>query len=325
MGALLAKPISSSFRVWDLTQFKTIDYLNNLKITPIKVYLFGNKPVRILPTDTWISDRLRFSFDGWSRQRLSNCYIKGVKSNWYQSLAYFTKLALLEKVSLHWSSLESKLILPLIIFLNKVSLVFLPYTNVRGFSEVSADTYRWSIQEIYPTYESQLKPLLYKSDYSKTLFTELSPVMTSSEETELSPLESTFSEGETGLSCLVQTENITSSNFVYFGSHGYVNAEKALVSFPILMAYERSNSVTGPYFLRGPQNSRSLLVLPIVLMQLYSTKLASNLKKPYVFNSLDLNLKVSKNRQNFLPFFRQPPQYEVSPLVQIIANFIRYE
>jgi len=339
MGALLSKPIASSFRVWDLTSFKTIDYLNTLSETSINVYLFANKPVRILPVDTWISDRLRFSFDGWYRQRLSSCYHNGIKISWFKALALFSSLTLQKRVAFHWSSVESGLVRPFLTLLAMTGSLVLPYTNLNSSvirvreNLISKTSYRWSLHDNYPTYlnSSGVKTFLYRSNLNLTLQTGLQSVLTSAEETEEYPLGGTFSSQVSDISCLVQTEALTSQNFIYFGTHGYINAQRAKLAIPILMAYERTNDLTGNYFVKGPLFSRSLVQISFVLSQLYSKYFygkpdSFKLLKPYFYNSGTILLKSSNfNFKKSLSYFRQPPQYEVSPLVQILNEFVKHE
>lgn len=344
MGALLSKPIASSFRVWDLTPCKTVDYMDNLNRTPITVYLFANKPVRILPTDTWISDKLRFSFDGWYRQRLSNCYYKGVKISWFRALAIFSSMTVQKSVALHWSSIESGLISSFLSLLSKTSNITLPYTNLNSsVNDVkknlkTSSSYRWSLYENYPTFidSREVTNFLYSSLENKKSYTilnkNLQNILTSVEETELNPITGSFSAIKADVNCFVQTEAVTSlDSFIYFGTHGYINAQKASLAIPLLMAYERSNNVTGDYIVKGPHLSRSLISISFVLSQLYSKYFRDSysnftIKKPYTFETFQLTEKFSNfNLKNSLSFFRQPPQYEVSPLVQILNEFIKHE
>jgi len=341
MGALLAKPIASSFRVWDLTSFITIDYLNNINRTPITVYLFGNKPVRILPTVTWISDKLRFSFDGWFRQRLTHPYIKGFKVSWVRALSVFTKSVMNNKISFHWSSVESGLITSFISFLSRVSEVSLPYTNLKGsVSQVKQNlsnlSYRWSVNEVYPTVLESYTSFLYKTltqTKTKTILdNNLLPILTSVEETELTPLPDCYTNVKSAIACLLQTEAVTASNFIYLGTHGYINAQGSKLSLPILSPYERTNPVTGNYFVKGPLDSRSLVSFSFTLLQLYYNYNKKGkfftIEKPYGFKLESIDLKFVnfiRQKSKFLSTFRQPPQYEVSPLVQIIDEFNRYE
>lgn len=343
MGALLAKPIASSFRVWDLTPFTTIDYLNNLTVTPIRVYLFGNKPVRILPVTTWISDKVRFSFDGWLRQRLIHCYSKGVRVSWIKALAIFTHKVLNKRVAFHWSSIESGLTSSFIDFLSKIAEVSLPYTNINSSSSNVRSkinfmtTYRWSLNEVYPTVLDSAYSFLYKSfsqNVTKTIRSFFNqPILTSSEETEITPVLGTYSNLKSQISCFLQTESLTSSNFIYAGTHGYINAQNSLLTLPILLPYERSNNITGKYFIKGPASSRSLVSFSFVLVQTYSRyfnlkNTIFTLSKPYFLKLKLLHIKISSFlpiSSRFLVSVRQPPQYEVSPLVQILNDFIRYE
>lgn len=81
-GALTAKPYAFSARPWELLSRPLWDPLDSLA-TPIRVDLRGPTPLRTLPRvdpanplGEWVSDRTRFAYDGFRRQRLASPLIR---------------------------------------------------------------------------------------------------------------------------------------------------------------------------------------------------------------------------------------------------------
>jgi len=76
VGALTSKPYAFTARPWELRSVETIDVLDSLG-TNIKVDMRGPNLMRILPkinenlNEEWITDKTRFSFDGYKAQRLN--------------------------------------------------------------------------------------------------------------------------------------------------------------------------------------------------------------------------------------------------------------
>ena len=78
VGALTSKQYPFAGRIWELKTFKSIDYTDNL-LSTIQVYTKSNSIVRISPdydnigfSNNWISDKIRFSFDGmFSPERIT--------------------------------------------------------------------------------------------------------------------------------------------------------------------------------------------------------------------------------------------------------------
>lgn len=335
VGALISKPTASSFRTWDLIAYKTIDY-QTLNLPEITVYTFANKAVRILPVSGWISDKTRFSFDGWTRQRITSCFINGTKSSWFKAFAYLLKNLVNRTISLHWSSLEPNAITPVLKILNSIGSVALPYTNLVGnrsstISNLSnSSSFRWSINESFPTLDFlNSKSFCYK-DHSEQTFTKafrIQPIITSAEETESSSLSGSFISNFLKV-CLVQTELLTANDFIYFGTHGYLNAQHASLVIPTLLPYERYSPETGRSFLKGPLNSRSLSAFSVALMQvinLFDKSPKNFLVKrtfEYEFVQKKLLIKVSNNHFRFV---RQAPELASSPIVQMVVDFVQYE
>ena len=93
VGALTSKPYAFTSRPWELKSNYSIDILDSLG-SQIRVDTRGTSVLRILPRTNsqinmdWISDKIRFSYDGLYRQRLSYPYIKlgnsYINVSWYQ-------------------------------------------------------------------------------------------------------------------------------------------------------------------------------------------------------------------------------------------------
>ncbi len=75
VGALTSKPFAFTSRPWELKSYNSIDVFDSLH-SNIRVDVRGTKIMRILPrvnneiNEDWISDKIRFSYDAFRRQRL---------------------------------------------------------------------------------------------------------------------------------------------------------------------------------------------------------------------------------------------------------------
>ena len=75
IGALTSKPYSFSARSWELESVSFVDFYDSL-LSNISISLRGLSILRVLPrinenlNEEWISDKIRFSYDGYRRQRL---------------------------------------------------------------------------------------------------------------------------------------------------------------------------------------------------------------------------------------------------------------
>jgi len=96
VGALTSKPYPFVGRNWELKRVKTIDYADGFG-TEIQCYIKNNKIVKITTILTkissktiWISDKIRFSFDGlFSSERLLNkIIIKCNKQSYVNKIAW---------------------------------------------------------------------------------------------------------------------------------------------------------------------------------------------------------------------------------------------
>jgi NADH-quinone oxidoreductase subunit G len=76
VGALTSKPYAFTARAWELTNVESIDILDSM-CSNIRIDVRGNEIMRILPkknnalNEEWITDKIRFSYIGMKKQRLS--------------------------------------------------------------------------------------------------------------------------------------------------------------------------------------------------------------------------------------------------------------
>ena len=75
IGALTSKAYAFQGRPWELENINSIDF-HDAHGTNISVSIRGSEILRILPrinnkiNDEWISDKIRFSYDGFNKQRI---------------------------------------------------------------------------------------------------------------------------------------------------------------------------------------------------------------------------------------------------------------
>ena len=99
VGALTSKPFAFTSRPWELKSYNSIDVLDSLH-SNIRVDIRGTKIMRILPrvnpelNEDWITDKIRFSYDSFRRQRLYDPMLrvngKFLKIGWKRTML-FTK------------------------------------------------------------------------------------------------------------------------------------------------------------------------------------------------------------------------------------------
>jgi len=79
-GALTSKPYSFVARPWEFKTIDSIDFFDST-LSSIRLDLRGDKILRILPrineniNEEWISDRIRFSVDGFRAQRVDRPFM----------------------------------------------------------------------------------------------------------------------------------------------------------------------------------------------------------------------------------------------------------
>lgn len=101
VGALTSKPFAFTSRPWELKSYNSIDLLDSLH-SNIRVDVRGTKIMRILPrvnydlNEDWITDKIRFSYDSFRRQRLYDPMVKidsiFLKISWRKAILFIKKL-----------------------------------------------------------------------------------------------------------------------------------------------------------------------------------------------------------------------------------------
>ncbi|MBY0501603.1 MAG: NADH-quinone oxidoreductase subunit NuoG [Alphaproteobacteria bacterium] len=82
VGALTSKPYSFRGRSWELSNTPSVDVMDGVG-SAIRVDVRGREVMRILPrqndavNEDWISDKIRFAYDGLKYQRLDRPYVRG--------------------------------------------------------------------------------------------------------------------------------------------------------------------------------------------------------------------------------------------------------
>ena len=100
VGALTSKLYAFKGRSWELRVINSVDIFDSMAV-PVKVYFKNTEIFRIFPSKTfeinniWISDRVRFCYDGLNIQRIDIPLIKKgnqfVKSSWKQCFNFIRK------------------------------------------------------------------------------------------------------------------------------------------------------------------------------------------------------------------------------------------
>jgi NADH-quinone oxidoreductase chain G len=86
VGALTSKPYAFTSRPWELTSFESIDIFDSL-CSNIRIDIKGNTIMRILPklneniNEEWITDKVRFSYDGFRKERLTFPLVKVLRKH----------------------------------------------------------------------------------------------------------------------------------------------------------------------------------------------------------------------------------------------------
>jgi NADH-quinone oxidoreductase subunit G len=81
VGALTSKPYAFTARSWELRNTESIDVLDAVG-SNVRIDTRGREIMRVLPrlhediNEEWISDKTRFAYDGLSRQRLDQPYVR---------------------------------------------------------------------------------------------------------------------------------------------------------------------------------------------------------------------------------------------------------
>ncbi len=114
VGALTSKPFAFTSRPWELKSYNSIDILDSLH-SNIRVDVRGTKIMRILPrvnyglNEDWITDKIRFSYDSFRRQRLYDPMLKVggtfLKIGWKKAMLFIKKFLYSFVVSSNKSSI----------------------------------------------------------------------------------------------------------------------------------------------------------------------------------------------------------------------------
>lgn len=126
VGALTSKPFAFANRSWELRSVESIDILDSLG-SSIRMDFRGSEIVRVLPklnesiNEEWITDKIRFSYDGFKIGRLTVPLIrkqywgngghlrcKYISSSWEYTLRVLTRLFLFAYV-VHFSLLDENI------------------------------------------------------------------------------------------------------------------------------------------------------------------------------------------------------------------------
>jgi len=100
-GALTSKPYSFVARPWEFKSIESVDFFDSIGAA-VRFDVRGDKIVRILPrleediNEEWISDKTRFSVDGFRIQRIDTPLINIDQhfrlSNWVNAISFITNL-----------------------------------------------------------------------------------------------------------------------------------------------------------------------------------------------------------------------------------------
>lgn len=93
VGALTSKPFAFSARPWELINIESIDLLDSF-CSKIRVSMKGEQIMRILPSNTpsinesWITNKIRFSYDAFTIQRIYTPKIKNSHTAFYNDVSW---------------------------------------------------------------------------------------------------------------------------------------------------------------------------------------------------------------------------------------------
>ena len=101
VGALTSKLISYDFRIWELIDIKYVDFLDVMH-PPIRIDFRGLKILRILPLsnvliqEEWISDKIRYNFKSFFKNRFFLPYLK--KNKIYIRFSWSSTISILKNL-----------------------------------------------------------------------------------------------------------------------------------------------------------------------------------------------------------------------------------
>lgn len=109
-GALTSKPYAFTSRSWEAAGQAALDWFDPCG-SNLRVEIRGVELMRVLPrvnesiNEEWISDKIRFSYDGLKRQRLDRTFVLGSPVSWKKGIK---SLFLLLKVCPNWFGFSGK-------------------------------------------------------------------------------------------------------------------------------------------------------------------------------------------------------------------------
>lgn len=183
MGALLPKPSAQSYRNWDSTVYMAYNYFDIgerpvFHLLTVPSYS-QTKVIKISPAGGWISNRVRFSYDGLQRQRITRCYIGGEKATWAEAFSLLFEYFSNKDIFFHWSSLEPAGVRPIIKLAQQFgSSISLPFGSLYGSKNQYYDdpngcisiTQGWSLFDEAPVYSALFDISSYEiNSFSKRL------------------------------------------------------------------------------------------------------------------------------------------------------------
>jgi NADH dehydrogenase (ubiquinone) Fe-S protein 1 len=144
VGALTSKPYAFTARSWELKSTESIDVFDSLGSNVI-INTKGNEVMRVLPkfneqlNEEWITDKVRFSYDGLKKQRLSAPFFKNKegfleKTIWSSVLSTLTEKLAVSKggvavVAGQTTDVETMLVSKSLLNLQGSSSLYLENTN----------------------------------------------------------------------------------------------------------------------------------------------------------------------------------------------------
>ena len=100
-GALTSKPYAFTARSWELSNISSLDIFDSFN-SNISISVRGSRPLRVLPklnellNEEWITDKIRLSYEGCSRQRLVSPMVRTentlVPCSWLIAFQTFSKI-----------------------------------------------------------------------------------------------------------------------------------------------------------------------------------------------------------------------------------------
>lgn len=156
VGALTSKPFAFTNRAWELRSVESVDIMDSIG-SSIRLDFRGSEIVRILPVineslnEHWITDKIRFTYDGFKHNRLITPLLKKKKwshliqeknefqtSSWERSIYYFVTIivyylfiASIDHLSFYLGELVDI----------QTTMLILKMSNILGISNIFIDSF----------------------------------------------------------------------------------------------------------------------------------------------------------------------------------------